>query len=151
MKKLTLIALLIITCVLFCACEKEEKEQNNSTHTIPPTQAVIVEPEWAEVDCDMILANPETMETVLYAEDFETFAVIGTTDEDSYIKIKVTEEATQMIKTLGELPSLQLIVNGDTFADITIDPATFNGEIVFGEDIPYDVLCQRASYIRGLF
>lgn len=151
MKKLTIIALVIMTCILFCACGEKEEKEPNTTHTIPPTQAAVAEPEWAEVDCDIILANPENMETILYAEDFETFAVIGTTDEDSYIKIKVTDEATKMIKTLGELPTLQLIVNGDTIADITIDPATFNGEIEFGEDTPYEVLCQCASFIRGLF
>lgn len=152
MKKLTIIILAIIMCVTFSACTKTETAvEETTTHAIPATQPVIAEPEWAEVDCDIALIDANTNTTVLYGEDFTKFAVMGTTDEDSYIVIETTDEAKDVINSMTEIPTLQLVINGDTRGDIVIKVGTFTGEISFGHDFPYETLCQLAITIRGLF
>ncbi|MBQ8860447.1 MAG: hypothetical protein IJ015_03810 [Ruminococcus sp.] len=152
MKKLTVILLALLMCVFFSACNKPDVEvEETTTHTIPATQPPLIEPEWAEVNCDIALIDPNTNTTILYGEDFSTFAVIGTTDEDSYITIKTTDAATQIINSMDELPTLQLVINGDTRGDIVLKPDSFTGEFSFGHNLPYEALCQLASSIRGLF
>ncbi|MBQ2971078.1 MAG: hypothetical protein IJE16_00835 [Ruminococcus sp.] len=153
MKKTALI-LCIIFCVLFTtACSGQEDPTTETLpHSIPATQPVVLEPEWAEIDCDISLVDADTSNILLMAEDFETFAVVGTTDEDSYIVLKTTSDAVSMMQATSYVPTnLQLVVNGETKADITIDFSSFNGEITFGEDMTYESLCELASIIRGLF
>lgn len=155
MKKITALALVLTLilsiCLFVTGCSKDKSQDDNTVHTLPPTEATQAEPEWAEVDCDIALIKSLTSETILYGEDFETFAVYGTTDEDSYIEIKVSEEAVGVVNSAQDLSNLQLIINGDTVADIVIKPETFTGEITFGQDMPYESLCTLASSIRGLF
>lgn len=156
MKKLTAIilvlTLILSLSVMLSGC-KEEKvpAPDTTTHTLPPTQASITEPEWAEVNCDIALFETATNTPVILNDDFETFALVGTNDEDSYITLKVSEDALNTIKSNQELSDLQLIINGDTVADLVIDPQTFTGEIKFGETYPYESLCVLASSIRGLY
>ncbi len=153
MKKTALI-LCVIICVLFTTACTKQKDPTTETlpHSIPATQPVVLEPEWAEIDCDISLVDVDTNSIILMAEDFETFAVVGTTDEDSYIILKTTDDAVNMMQATSYVPSnLQLVVNGETKADIAIDFATFNGEITFGEKLSYESLCELASIIRGLF
>ncbi len=152
MKKLTVILLAILMCMVLGACnESQNPIDETTTHTIPATQPVVAEPEWAEVDCDIALIDPDTNTTILYGEDFSTFAVIGTTDEDSYITIKTTDMATNIVNSMADIPALQLIVNGETKGDVIIEAGSFDGEITFGHDYPYEALCELASTIRGLF
>lgn len=153
MKKAALI-LCIIICVLFTTACTQQEESTTETlpHSIPATQPVVSEPEWAEIDCDISLVDADTNTVYLMAEDFETFAVVGTTDADSYTVLKIADESVAVLKTTSYQPSnLQLVVNGETKGDITVDFATFNGEITFGEDMTYESLCELASIIRGLF
>lgn len=152
MKK-TALFLCIIICALFTtACAGQDPTTENLPHSIPATQPVVLEPEWAEIDCDISLVDADTSNIILMAEDFETFAVVGTTDEDSYIILKTSDEAVTMMQATSYVPTnLQLVVNGETKADISLDFATFNGEITFGEDMSYESLCELASIIRGLF
>lgn len=156
MKKSTAIVLVLTLVfslsIMFSGCKEEKAPApDTTTHTLPPTQATIAEPEWAEVNCDIALFETATNTPVILNEDFDTFALVGTNDADSYIVLKVTEEALNTIKANQALSDLQLIINGDTVADIVIDPATFTGEIKFGENHPYDSLCILASQIRGLY
>ncbi|MBQ8056761.1 MAG: hypothetical protein IJ275_00320 [Ruminococcus sp.] len=156
MKKITAIilalTLVLSTCLVITGCSEEEAPQvDNSTHTLPPTEAVVIEPEWAEVDCDIALIDASTNTTIIYGDDFDTFAVYGSTDEDSYIAIKVTQEATDTVNSTQDLSNVQLVINGDTAGDIVIKPGSFTGEIAFGHDFPYENLCILASSIRGLY
>ena len=152
MKKLALI-LCIIICVLFTtACTREEPTTETLPHSIPATQPVVSEPEWAEIDCDISLVDADTSNIILMTENFETFAVVGTSDADSYIVLKTTDDAVTMMQATSYAPTnLQLVVNGETKADISLDFTTFDGEITFGEDMTYESLCELASIIRGLF
>ena len=157
MKKYTAIilalTLVLSLCLVFSGCKEEQPtaEPDTTTHTLPPTEAIDVEPEWAEVDCDIALFQTATSSPILYSEDFETFALVGTNDADSYIVLKLTDDAVNTIKSTQDLSDLQLIIYGDTVADIVIDPTSFTGEIKFGETYPYDSLCTLASTIRGLY
>lgn len=156
MKKTTafilVLTLILSACMLITGCSEEEIPQvDTTTHTIPPTEAGTIEPEWAEVNCDIALIDASTNTTIIYGEDFDTFAVYGTTDEDSYIEIKVTQEATDVINSVQDLSEVQLVINGDTVGDITLKPGSFTGEIAFGHDFPYENLCILASSIRGLY
>lgn len=152
MKKLTLIILAVLLCVAFSACaEKEEVIEENTAHTIPATQPVVAEPEWAQVDCDISLVDADTNTVILYAEDFTNFAVMGTTDDDSYIILQTTEDGKNTVNSMTEVPSLQLVINGETKADVTFEVGAFTGEIEFGHALPYQTLCELASTIRGLF
>lgn len=156
MKKTTafiiVLALILSACMLITGCSKDETPQvDNTTHTLPPTEAVTSEPEWAEINCDIALIDASTNTTIIFGEDFDIFAVYGTTDEDSYISIKVTQEATDIINSTQDLSQVQLVINGDTVGDITLKPGSFTGEIAFGHDFPYENLCILASSIRGLY
>ena len=157
MKKTTafilVLTLILSACMLITGCSKDEQppQVDNTTHTLPPTQAVTVEPEWAEVNCNIALIDASTNTTIISGEDFDIFAVYGTTDEDSYISIKVTQEATDIINSAQDLSEVQLVINGDTVGDITLKPGSFTGEIAFGHDFPYENLCILASSIRGLY
>ena len=149
---LLVLTLILSLCVVLTGCKEEKTPApDTTTHTLPPTQATIAEPEWAEVLCDIALFETATNTPVILNDDFDTFALVGSNDADSYIVLKVTEDALNTIKTNQSLSDLQLIINGDTVADIVIDPATFTGEIKFGETYPYDSLCTLASQIRGLY
>lgn len=151
MKKLSLIATIIMMCVLFCACAQETvTETENTAHTLPPTQSIVTEPEWAEIDCDIALLD-NSSNLILSSTDFETFAVVGSTDDDSYILLKVSEQATEMLLTMQDKNELYITVNGEVVASANIDTATFDGEITVGEDMTYDSLCELATTIRGLF
>lgn len=157
MKKSTAIVLVLTLilslCVVLTGCKEDKTPPapDTTTHTLPPTEASTPEPEWAEVLCDIALFETATNTPVLTGDDFETFALVGTNDADSYIVLKVSEAALNAITSTQSFSDLQLIINGDTVADITIDPATFTGEIKFGETYPYDSLCTLASQIRGLY
>lgn len=153
MKKLTLIILTVLLCVMFTACAEKEPDitEETTAHTIPNTLPAVVEPEWAQVDCDIALVDADTNTVILSAEDFTIFAVIGTTDEDSYIILQTTEDGKGTVNALTEVPALQLVVNGETKADVTFEAGNFTGEIEFGHAIPYQALCELASTMRGLF
>ncbi len=159
MKKITAIiltlTLILSMCIIFTGCLAEDEVTDNvSTHTLPPTESSITttaEPEYAEVACDIALIQSTTNTTILYADDFETFALVGSNDNDSYITLKLSDTATDIIKSTPDLSSLQLVVYGDTCGDVEIDPTTFTGEIAFGYDYSYEALCNLASTIRGLY
>ncbi|MBR2714824.1 MAG: hypothetical protein IKB73_01300 [Ruminococcus sp.] len=154
MKKLTLIILAIMMCVMFASCAKEEvnnDDKSSTTHTIPASESVNeAEPEWAEIDCDMTLVDAQG-NIVLSGSDFETFALVGTNDDDSYILIKTSQEATDIVKTADPSSTLDLCINGNTVGGGSISPSEFNGEIKLGEDMTYETLCELANSIRGLF
>ncbi len=154
MKKrlLLLITLIIMICVVCTACaepENEVKSGETTVHTLPPTEVITVEPEWAEVDCDIALVDSEE-NIVVTAEDFETFAVIGADDSTSYIAIKVSDEATSMINAMSST-DLSLKIEGKFVEKDSIPTTNFTGEIEIGHDMSYQELCELATTIRGLF
>lgn len=151
MKRLTLLILAVLISLTITACSQKEVVEETTTHTIPATQPPVTEPEWAQVDCDISLADPESGNTILYAEDFTNFAVMGTTDEDSYIVLQTTEDAKNFVNSLAEISTLQIIINGNSKDDIVIKAGEFTGEIAFGHNLPYEALCQLASSMRGLY
>ncbi|MBQ4128947.1 MAG: hypothetical protein IJD68_04160 [Ruminococcus sp.] len=153
MKKLLTVTLIIMLCVLCTSCAfttTQEPTEDISTHTIPPTQDQTVAEEWAEIDCDIKLLDADG-NTVVGFDDFETFTLSGTNDDDSCIKVKLSETATQMLCSLPEPTQLYIYISDEKIAPVNIDPATFNGEIAFGSDLSFDKLCELATAIRGLF
>ncbi len=154
MKKrfLLLITLILMICVVCTACaepEVEIKNEETTAHTLPPTEIITVEPEWAEVDCDIALVDSDE-NIVVSAEDFETFAVIGTDDSTSYIAIKVSDEATSIVKAMSSA-DLSLKIEGEYVEKDSIPTTNFTGEIKIGHDMSYQELCELATTIRGLF
>lgn len=149
MKKLISITILIMLCVLCTACQSNEIVESTTTHTLPPTEeSVAIEPEWAPVDCDIALIDSNE-NTVVAAQDFETFAVIGT-DDNAYITIKVSDTAAQTLTSISS-QELSLTINGEYISKVSIDASTFAGEIELGHDLDYNSLCELATTIRGLF
>ncbi len=157
MKKLVSITIIVALCVLMCACSTTTVapplEEETTTHTLPPTQSETAEPEWAEVDSDIILSSGE--EIVVGTQDFETFALMGSNDEDSYIILKVNDSGHKNILEYTSITSntLYLYLNGEEIEELTIDPYTDDVPmtIEFGHDKSYEELCELASIIRGLF
>ncbi len=152
MKKILSLLAVVLVCVSFCCCTNKEDitptVEPTTTHTIPPTENASTEYEWAEIDCELAL-NDKGGNAVLYAEDFTTFAVAGSTDEDSRIIVKVTDEATDMINTIGAA-DLSLTINGESCDDVTF-PEEFTGEFEIGNNMTYEQVCELATTIRGLF
>lgn len=154
MKKLAIILVVIIMCFAFTACKDESEPtttaETSVVHTLPPTEVVTDEYEWAEVDCDITIFD-ENGNAIVYPESFETFAVVGSTDEDSYIKLKVTDEAKDVLSAIDSKENLALMINGDTYGDVTYCGEPFNGEIEIGHSFAYEQICNIATVIRGLF
>lgn len=151
MKRILSIIAVTLVCVCFASCtNKETPSTTDATiaHTLPPTENVSTEYEWAEIDCELAI-NDKDGNSVLYAEDFATFAVAGSTDEDSYIIIKVTDEATDMINTIGT-SDLSLTINNEVCYDVCF-PEEFTGEFEIGKAMTYEQVCELATTIRGLF
>lgn len=152
MKKLLIFTTIIMMCLSLVACvgDTTPTEEETSTHTLPPTETVVaVEPEWAEVNCDIKLINGDS-QVILSSEDFDTFAVVGTNDDDSYIEIKVTNDAVDIVKS-SDLENATISINNKYSSSVTIDISTFDGKIEFGSPWSYDELCSLASTIRGLY
>lgn len=153
MKKLISITILIMLCVSLTACMgNTTPTEEISTHTLPPTQAyVTVEPEWAPVDSDIALMDSEG-NTLVTAADFETFALVGTNDDDSHIKIMLNDSGYKSLLEYTGVTSntFYLYLNGEEIEEITYADNVPN-PIEFGHDKSYEELCQLAGAIRGLF
>lgn len=151
MKKLLIFTAIIMMCICMAACVADTTPtEETSTHTLPPTETVAnLEPEWAEIDCNIKLINADS-QVILSAEDFETFAVVGTNDDDSYIVVKVTDQAIDTVKS-SDLSNSTISINDEYSSAISIDTETFEGKIEFGYEWSYDELCLIASSIRGLY
>ena len=148
MKKLTIILTAILLCVIFAGCASNtEPTEPSVSHTIPPIEETTSEYEWAEIECELALTDSEG-NTLLYSEDFTYFAVVGSTDEDSYIVLQLTEDAQAMLSSV-DTTAVSLTIYGDTVSDVKVsdDKST----VTFGNSIPYATLCEYATTIRGLF
>ena len=153
MKRFVIILTLIILCLSFTACKEEavkETPTQPEKHTIAPSEIINNELEWAAVDCDIALNNAQA-EPVLMGDDFDTFALCGSNDEDSYIVIKLSDDATKAVKTMPETENMPLLINNVEVAKINIDPANFNGEITFGENDTINQLQEYANIMRALY
>lgn len=156
MKRFIALTLIIMLCVSLTACMgNTTPSEEISTHTLPPTEAsVTVEPEWAEVDSDIALTDGEN-NIVVAAIDFETFALVGTNDDDSYIKIKLNDSGYKNLVEYTTYTSntLYLYLNGEKIDELTFDTYTDSAPnpFEFGHDISYNELCELAGAIRGLF
>ncbi len=152
MKKLALILLALIMCTAFVGCNNhnEQTKQTNTKHTVPATDAINSELEWAQILCDLQL-NDSKGQPVLLTNDFEMFALTGSTDTDSYITIKVTDDATNMLKALKQAEQMSLLINNIEVAKVTIDPNSFDGKFDFGHDDSFSQLCEYSNIIRGLY
>lgn len=133
------------------ACEKNtEPTEPTITHTLPPTENVSVDYEWVEIDCYMTISDADN-NVIVNPEDFTTFAVVGSTDEDSYIIVKVSDEATATLNSVADKSQLFLLIGGDSFGDVSYGDGEFTGEIELGHSLPYEQVCNLATTIRGLF
>lgn len=155
MKKISiflLITTILSICILCCACGEQptEETQAPTIHTMPPTTSLTIEPEWCEIDCNLSLIDTDSNE-VISENDFDTFALCGSDDTNSYITIKLSEQGTQIINSLSAPTELSLIIENTVLTKVTLDPATFNGEFDFGDDKSFETLCEYANTIRGLF
>ncbi|MBE6824801.1 MAG: hypothetical protein E7513_05590 [Ruminococcaceae bacterium] len=154
MKKqlLLLFTLILMICVVCTACSStKEPTEETSAHTLPPTEATIAEPEWVEVDCDIALVDSDGA-VVVPAVDFETFALVGTNDDDSYIKIKLNDSGYMSLIEYTSITSntFYLYLNGEEIEEITYADDVPN-PIELGHDMSYQELCELATTIRGLF
>lgn len=153
MKRYIAITLIIMICISLTACMgNTTPSEDVSSHTLPPTQAsVTVEPEWAEVDSDIALTDSEN-NTIVVAADFETFALVGTNDDDSYIKIMLNDSGYKSLIEYTSITSntFYLYLNGEEIEEITYASDVPN-PIEFGHSKSYEELCQLAGAIRGLF
>ena len=152
MKKLVLILLALIMCTAFVGCnnQNENNEETKTKHTVPATDAINDELEWAGILCDLQL-NDSSGQCVLLSNDFEMFALSGSTDTDSYITMKVTDDAAKMLKALPQSEQMTLLINNIEVAKITIDPKTFDGKFEFGHSDSFSQLCEYSNIIRGLY
>lgn len=142
MKKLTILTLAILMCLTLACCKKEAPKQN-TLHTMPPTEISQIEPEWAEIDCDIELLD-EGSQPVLLKDDFDTFTLVE--GSESYIRIKVTEDAKNQLCSTAASGDYSIALDGEVISSVTVDPATFNGEFTIGKDMPLEelyVLCDR--------
>lgn len=144
-----LLAVMIVFTLSACAQSTDEVVEETSAHTIPPTQAVTTDYEWAEIDCDITLTDADS-NVVAFADDFEMFALVGTNDDDSCIRLKLSENATSMLCSVGE-QTLTVSINSQVVDSVTISPDTFDGEFEICSDLSFESLCELATTIRGLF
>lgn len=151
MKKLALFALILILCLVFTACTEDTTPTESTNHTLPPTEATVStqEYEWAEIDC-VITMTDESGNVVLQLDDFVTFACVGSTDTDSCIKLKLTDDASSELKSMGNA-TYTVDIDSTTQETVTIDTKTFTDEIEIGHDLSYEQVCELATTIRGLF
>ncbi len=148
MKKLTIILTAILLCVIFASCAgNTEPTEPPVSHTIAPIEETVSQYEWAEIECELALSDSEG-NVLLYSDDFTYFAVVGSTDEDSYIILQVTQDAQAVLSTV-DTSAVSLTIYGDTVADVKVSDD--KSSITFGNSIPYATLCEYATTIRGLF
>lgn len=140
---IALLLALLLCCVLFAGCKKEPQKAD-TMHTIPPSDNINQTLEWAEILCDMALLTSER-ETVLYGQDFETFAL---SEADNEIIIKVSDMATDMMTSQANPVDMILVIDGVETATINIDPKTFDGELRFGKDMDINSLYELAFSMR---
>lgn len=155
MKKILILLTLCAVCLAFASCKDDTPANSQQPsaapkHTVAPTDVIHNELEWAPVDCDITL-NTKDSQPVLINDDFDTFALVGNTDEDSHIVIKLTDDAASALKTMTELSDMPLLINNVEVAKITIDKNTFNGEITFGEKDTISQLQEYANIMRALY
>ncbi len=152
MKKIALIMLALVMLTAFVGCDTsdDKTQETKPQHTVPPTDTINSSVEWASVLCDLQL-NDSKNEPVIIGDDFEMFALMGSTDTDSYITIKVSDNAKEIIKAMPDCNNMKLLINNVEVATISIDPATFDGEIEFGHSDTFSQLCEFANIIRGLY
>lgn len=147
MKKIIAILLLLtICCVFFAGCKKGKEPTGDTTHTLPPTEVEATVLEWAEILSDTAL-NDTNGTALLYGADFEMFAL---SESDNEIVIKVTDTAKNILCSKAASYDTILVINGLETSYITIDPATFNGELRFGKDKDVTELYEIANIMRGL-
>ena len=140
---IALLLALLLCCVLFAGCKKEPQKAD-TMHTIPPSDNINQTLEWAEILCDMALLTSER-ETVLYGQDFETFAL---SEADNEIIIKVSDMATDMMTSQTNPVDMILVIDGVETATINIDPKTFDGELRFGKVMDINRLYELAFSMR---
>ncbi len=154
MKILVSLLITVLLCFSLVGCSQTEEviptEEPTKAHSIAPTEEFLVEPEWAPIDCNITL-NDAKGNIVVQSYDFLTFALVGNTDEDSKIKLKLSDEATDMLKSNNEDLTLTLNINDTAIEDVVISPSTFSGEFEIGESYSYQDTCDLATTIRGLF
>lgn len=152
-----ILALLCVAILVFSltACKGNSDVTDTTTqatemHTLPPTENVSTDYEWAEIDCYMTISDYEN-NAIANPEDFTTFAMVGSTDEDSYIIVKVSEEATTALNNVADKSQLLLLIGGDSFGDVSYGEGEFTGEIELGHSMTYEQVCELATTLRGLF
>ena len=142
---IALLLVLLICCVLFAGCKKDEAPKGSTMHTLPPKEDTSTELEWMEIISDLALVN-SAGESVIYGRDFEQFAL---SEKDNEIIIKVSEMATGTLCAQSASSDMLLMINGVETSYVKIDPAKFNGEIRFGKDKTLDELYQIAFRMRN--
>ncbi len=142
MKKTTLLIIVALLCVLLVSCKKETPPEN-TLHTMPPTENSSLEPEWAQIDCDIALLD-SNLEVVLLMDSFDTFALVE--DNESYIIVRVTDDAKKQLCSATTINDYSITLENEVIADVTVDPDTFNGEFIIGKGMPTEdvyILCDR--------
>lgn len=147
-----LCVIILAFCITACGNEAETTTPTDATiiHTLPPTENVSTDYEWAEIDCYMTISDYDN-NAIAGPEDFTTFAMVGSTDEDSYIIVKVSDSATDALNNIADKSQLMLLIGGDSFGDVSYGEGEFTGEIELGHSMTYEQVCELATTLRGLF
>ena len=155
MKKLLILLLLAATalCIVGCGSKPVEPttaeptanaEPSAQRHTIPPSETQL---EWAPVDCDIALCSAEAI--LIGEDDFLTFALAGSTDEDCALRFALSESGAGVLSAQQTAGGLHL----------TVDGKPLNGTLTFSDDCSeitmtggytYEEMCRLATAIRGL-
>lgn len=143
----------MLCTVVLCSCNKEPEvtpTEAISIHTLPPTTAE-AEPEWCKIDCDISL-NDDKGAIVVSSEDFDTFALIGSNDNDCALRIKVTDTGADIMNLSYQqgVTKLSLNINGKKFADIALNEESLDGEFDIKGKYTFEQLCNWSNVIRGL-
>lgn len=155
-KRITLLFVVLIFVLSISACgekkdEKKSTEEATQLHTMISRKSDS-DDEWCKIYAEVSLKDKDKND-ILTSSDIDSFTLKGNTDNNSYISIKIKDEALDMLKYMyktqkGE--TLSLYIAHKKLCDIKFTEDILKGSIDIGKDIPYTTLCQWSSALRGL-
>ena len=155
MKRITALLLALLLCAALAACSSSQTQPTVATEapaaeteqqkfTLAP-KIEQIEPEWSPIDCELYLAD-ENGDEYAAADEFECFALAGSSDEDGALLFKPTEELLTRIGLDDTFHTAwHLYIEGEEIGEMTLeeDQFTLSG-------MPFSDLCELATLIRGV-
>ena len=154
MKKLSIVLLIAAVALFSVGCGNSSDQNATAEPTAEPSTQLHTLPsdddaplEWAPVDCEITLESS----SAVYAEseDFLTFALDGSTDEDCELRFTLDEKTASMLAQQSADSAYYLTVNGRVLKG-TITLSEDHSELTLKGGYTYSKMCALASEIRGL-